>query len=146
MKITMNRLEALSLAKAAESIVPSKATMDELRCVMLECGEDGKLTMAATNNEVALERRMPAQVREPGALLIKAKLFANMLGVLGGETVHPGRGRPAGGDYKRLMPLYHPCLVRVQLSPCGDPLPGGHCDRQKYPQHGRPDDLRDCGE
>ena len=87
MKITMNRLEALSLAKAAESIVPSKATMDELRCVMLECGEDGKLTMAATNNEVALERRMPAQIQDAGALLIKAKLFANMLGVLGGETV-----------------------------------------------------------
>ena len=87
MKITINRLEALSLAKAAESIVPSKAAMDELRCVLLECGEDGKLTMAATNNEVALERRMPAQVMEAGALLINAKLFANMLGVLGGETV-----------------------------------------------------------
>lgn len=87
MKITMNRLEALSLAKAAESIVPSKATMDELRCVLLESGEDGKLTMAATNNEVALERRMPALVTEASALLINAKLFANMLGVLGGETV-----------------------------------------------------------
>ena len=87
MKITINRLEALTLAKAAESIVPSKAAMDELRCVLLECGEDGKLTMAATNNEVALERRMPAQVMEAGALLINAKLFANMLGVLGGETV-----------------------------------------------------------
>ena len=87
MKITINRLEALSLAKVAESIVPSKAAMDELRCVLLECGEDGKLTMAATNNEVALERRMPAQVMEAGALLINAKLFANMLGVLGGETV-----------------------------------------------------------
>ena len=87
MKITIHRLEALSLAKAAESIVPSKAAMDELRCVLLECGEDGKLTMAATNNEVALERRMPAQVMEAGALLINAKLFANMLGVLGGETV-----------------------------------------------------------
>ena len=87
MKVLMNRLEALSLAKAAESIAPSKATMDELRCVLLECGGDGKLTMAATNNEVALERRMPAQVKEAGSLLINAKLFANMLGLLGGETV-----------------------------------------------------------
>ena len=87
MKIVMNRLEALSLAKAAESIAPSKATMDELRCVLLESGEDGKLTMAATNNEVALEQRMPAQIQEAGALLINAKLFANMLSVLGGETV-----------------------------------------------------------
>ena len=30
---------------------------------------------------------MPAQIQDAGALLIKAKLFANMLGVLGGETV-----------------------------------------------------------
>ena len=41
MKVTMNRMEALSIAKAAESIAPSKATMDELRCVLLECGGDG---------------------------------------------------------------------------------------------------------
>ena len=87
MKVTMNRMEALSIAKAAESIAPSKATMDELRCVLLECGGDGKLTMAATNNEVALERRMPAQIQEAGTLLINAKLFVNMLGALGGETV-----------------------------------------------------------
>ena len=87
MKVTMNRMEALSIAKAAESIAPSKATMDELRCVLLECGGDGKLTMAATNNEVALERRMQAQIQEAGTLLINAKLFVNMLGALGGETV-----------------------------------------------------------
>lgn len=87
MKVTMNRMEALSIAKAAESIAPSKATMDELRCVLLECGGDGKLTMAATNNEVALEWRMPAQIQEAGTLLINAKLFVNMLGALGGETV-----------------------------------------------------------
>jgi len=87
MKITINRQEALALAKAAESIAPSKATMDELRCVLLEAGDDNKLTMAATNMEVALERRMQADVQEDGALLINAKLFASMLGLLGGETV-----------------------------------------------------------
>ena len=120
MKIVMNRLEALSLAKAAESIAPSKATMDELRCVLLESGEDGKLTMAATNNEVALEQR-------PGRR----------------DRHHPRRGRPAGGDHKRYMPLHHPDPACVQLPPRGDPLPGGHRDRQEYPQHGRPDGL--CG-
>ena len=65
MKITVNRQEALALAKAAESIAPSKAVMDELRCVLLETGEDSKLTMAATNMEVALERRMQAGGRRP---------------------------------------------------------------------------------
>ena len=36
MKVTMNRMEALSIAKAAESIAPSKDTMEELRCVLME--------------------------------------------------------------------------------------------------------------
>ena len=110
MKITINRQEALSLAKSAESITPSKAAMDELRCVLLESGEDGKLTMAATNNEVALERRMPAQVMEAGALLINAKLFANMLGVLGGETdiirgEDGGQAEIASGSCRYSIPI-----------------------------------------
>ena len=110
MKITINRQEALSLAKSAESIAPSKAAMDELRCVLLESGEDGKLTMAATNNEVALERRMPAQVMEAGAMLINAKLFANMLGVLGGETViirgeDGGQAEIASGSCRYSIPI-----------------------------------------
>ena len=50
MRITVNRLEALSLARAAESIAPSKAAMDELRCALLEADGDGRLTVAATNN------------------------------------------------------------------------------------------------
>ena len=87
MKIQVNRQEALALAKAAESIAPGKAVMDELRCVLLEAGEDNTLTMAATNMEVALERRMQAQVREGGSLLMGAKLFVGMLSLLGGETV-----------------------------------------------------------
>ncbi len=123
MKIVMNRLEALSLAKAAESIAPSKATMDELRCVLLESGEDGKLTMAATNNEVALEQRMPAQIQEAGALLINAKLFANMLSVLGGETVTIKERTAGRRRSKRYMPLHHPDPACVQLPPRGDPFP-----------------------
>ena len=39
MKIQVNRQEALALAKAAESIAPGKAVMDELRCVLLEAGD-----------------------------------------------------------------------------------------------------------
>ena len=134
MKIVMNRLEALSLAKAAESIAPSKATMDELRCVLLESGEDGKLTMAATNNEVALEQRMPAQIQEAGALLINAKLFANMLSVPGRrDRHHPRRGRPAGGDHKRYMPLQPSRSCLCPTTPARRSPSRGHRDRQDIP-------------
>lgn len=87
MKIIVNRQEALALAKSAESIAPVKTAIEELRCVLLEASPDNLLTMAATNIETALERRMPAEVQESGSILLNAKLLSNMLGLLGGETV-----------------------------------------------------------
>ena len=87
MKVILNRQELLSLAKAADSIAPNHSTMDALKGVLLEAADDGKLTVAATNLEVALERRMSADIRESGKMVLNARLFANMLELLGGETV-----------------------------------------------------------
>ena len=60
MKAILNRLELLSLAKAADSIAPNLAAMDALKGVLLEAADDGKVTVAATNLEVALERESGA--------------------------------------------------------------------------------------
>ena len=87
MKAILNRLELLSLAKAADSIAPNLAAMDALKGVLLEAADDGKVTVAATNLEVALERRMSAEILQPGQLVLNARLFADMLELLGGETV-----------------------------------------------------------
>lgn len=87
MKAILNRLELLSLAKAADSIAPNLAAMDALKGVLLEADDDGKVTVAATNLEVALERRMNAEILQPGQLVLNARLFADMLELLGGETV-----------------------------------------------------------
>ena len=87
MKIIVNRQEALALAKSAESIAPVKTAIEELRCVLLEASPDNLLTMAATNIETALERRMPAEVQESGSILLNAKLLSNMLGLLGGNAM-----------------------------------------------------------
>lgn len=87
MKVILNRQELLSLAKAADSIAPNHSTMDALKGVLLEATDDGKLTVAATNLEVALERRMSADIQESGKMVLNARLFANMLELLGGEAV-----------------------------------------------------------
>ena len=87
MKAILNRLELLSLAKAADSIAPNLAAMDALKGVLLEAADDGKVTVAATNLEVALERRMSAEILQPGQLVLNARLVADMLELLGGETV-----------------------------------------------------------
>ena len=137
MKITINRQEALALAKAAESVAPSKATMDELRCVLLEARDDNKLTMAATNMEVALERRMQADVQEGGALLINARLFTSMLGLLGGETV-----TIQGEDGQQALIASGECHYIIPAIPFGVSGPG---DCQQHPPHGGQDRLRGVG-
>lgn len=57
MKITTNRNELLSAAKDALSVAPANSPVKELECVYLAT-EDGKLTVAGGNLQVALERRV----------------------------------------------------------------------------------------
>lgn len=86
MNITANRWELLSAAQNAEKIVPALTTLPILRCAYLAT-ENGKLTVAACNLELALERRIPAEIREEGAIVLDAELLAAMLRLLSGETV-----------------------------------------------------------
>ena len=86
MHITANRLELLSAARDAERIAPAQSPLDVLQCTYLAT-EDGKLTVAAGNLELALERRIPAEIHEEGRTVIDAALLSNMLRLLSGDTV-----------------------------------------------------------
>ena len=86
MNITANRMELLAAVESAERIAPAASPMDILKCVCLET-ENGKLTVAATNQEIAMERRLPADILENGRIAINAKTLAEMLRRLGEDTV-----------------------------------------------------------
>ena len=79
-------MELLSAAKDAESIAPANSPLDVLKCTYLAT-ENGKLTVAASNSEVALERRIPADIHEEGRMVIGADLLTAMLKLLDGDTV-----------------------------------------------------------
>jgi DNA polymerase III sliding clamp (beta) subunit (PCNA family) len=86
MIITANRLELLSAAQDAEQIAPTSSPLDVLQCTSLRT-EDGKLTVTATNVELTLERRIPADIFEEGSVVIDAGLLVKMLRLLESETV-----------------------------------------------------------
>ena len=86
MKFTENRLETLSAVQSAGSVAPAASPMDILKCVCL-VAENGALTVAATNMDAAVERKLPAEIREDGRTAIDARLLAEMLRLLGGDTV-----------------------------------------------------------
>ena len=86
MKIIANREELLSAARDALAVSPDKSPLPELECAYLAT-EDGKLTVAGGNLQVALERRIPVQIEEEGAVIINAELLVDMLDKLDGEHV-----------------------------------------------------------
>ncbi len=86
MEFTANREELLSAAQDALAVCPAKSPLPELDCAFLAT-EDGKLTVAGGNLQVALERRIPATITEDGAAIIDAQLLVDMLRRLAGDTV-----------------------------------------------------------
>ena len=86
MNFTVNRQEFLAVAQDAEKIIPSASQMDVLKCAFLSAAE-GKLTVAATNREIALERRIKADVAEEGSVIVDAHLLCGMLQLLEDESV-----------------------------------------------------------
>lgn len=86
MNIRANRKELLSAAKDAERIAPANSPLDVMKCTYLAT-ENGKLTVAASSTEVALELRIPADIREEGQIVIDADMLTAMLNLLDGETV-----------------------------------------------------------
>ena len=86
MRITANRLELFSAVRIADEIAPSNSPLESLKCAHLTAA-DGRLTVAATNLEISIERNIPAEVGDDGDIIINAKLLSDMLRMLGGDTV-----------------------------------------------------------
>ena len=78
MNITINREELLSAAQDADKVTPRHSPMEILGCTYL-LAEDDTVTVAAGNLEIALERRIPAEIRQRGALVLKSDLLAQLL-------------------------------------------------------------------
>ena len=78
LKIIANREELLSAAQDALTVCPDKSPLPELECALLTT-EDGMLTVAGGNLQVALERRIPVQIREEGTVIVNAQLLVDML-------------------------------------------------------------------
>ena len=97
MKVTANRVELLAAAKRTANVAPSSSPLDALRGVLMETDNTaGKLTLSATNLEIAIEQKIPCTCEDSDAVVINADLLAEMLTLLGGDTVEFQRepGKP----------------------------------------------------
>lgn len=94
MKFPVDRKELLAAAQNAARIAPRTSALEILQCTLLQA-EDGVLTVASGNLEVALEQRLAAQTEEVGSAVIKAPLLCGMLELMDAErvTFHLENGR-----------------------------------------------------
>jgi len=88
MKFEVNRQAMLEAAKSVSKVVPSFATSEILKQMLLESNEDtGEVYMTATNYEVSIQQKVIASVEESGALLIDPRLLVGMMSKLEGDFV-----------------------------------------------------------
>ena len=86
MNFIVNRQDLLAAAQDAEKIAPAASPLEVLKCTLLSAAE-GKLTVAATSLELALERRIKADISEEGSVIVDARLLCGMLRLLEDEFV-----------------------------------------------------------
>lgn len=81
MKFTCNTKDIAAAVGAASKVVNAHSTVPILSNVLLQ-SEDGRVFARATDLELTLEHAFKAEVSEPGAVTIPAKLFSSYLGNL----------------------------------------------------------------
>ena len=88
MRAVINRAELLAAARRAASIAPVASPVEVLKGVLLEMGrESGTIAVTSTNLELSLVEWLSGAVGEDDAIVVNAKLFAQMLEKLADDTV-----------------------------------------------------------
>jgi DNA polymerase-3 subunit beta len=79
-----------TLAKALNTVskaVSNRTTIPILKGIQICATEDGKLIMTASDLEISIKKEMEADVTEPGAVVVMAKLFGDIIRKLPNEDI-----------------------------------------------------------
>lgn len=86
MKLTCNRNSLLNAINIVSKAVSSRTTLPILECILLDAGEDFKLT--ANDLELGIETApIEAEIDETGKVALEAKLFSEIIRKVNGENV-----------------------------------------------------------
>lgn len=78
MKIICSKENLLKGMNIVLRAVPSRTTMDILKCVLLQA-EDDRLRLTANDTSLGIETNIPAIISEPGSAAIEASLFSSIV-------------------------------------------------------------------
>ena len=86
MKLTTKREDLVSKLSIVSRAVSTRGTIQALSGVLLRAGE-GKVTLAATDNDLGLETTLDAEVESEGAVLLPGRLLAEVTRSLADPSV-----------------------------------------------------------
>jgi DNA polymerase-3 subunit beta len=86
MKVQSKRSELAKQLQTVSRATAPRAAVQTLMGVMIKA-EDGRIDLAATDAEIAIQTQLEASVERPGSALIPGRLFVDILRVLDGDDV-----------------------------------------------------------
>jgi DNA polymerase III subunit beta len=86
MKFSAERTALLSELQLVTRAASTRSAIPALGGVLLNA-EDGSLSLAATDTEMALTSKTTANIEQPGSVLLPARLLLDVVRVAGGDTV-----------------------------------------------------------
>ena len=87
MRISIKKDVLLKALQKVCNIIGSRTTLPILANVLIETGEDGKLTLTATDLELRISTRVEADVQEAGSTTIPAKRLLGLVSKFKNEDV-----------------------------------------------------------
>jgi DNA polymerase III subunit beta len=86
LKLTTKREDLVSKLSTVSRAVSTRATIQALSGILLTASE-GKVTLAATDNDLSLETAVAAEIAEEGTVLLPGRLLAEVARSLADDTV-----------------------------------------------------------
>ena len=87
MKISVKKELLLKALQKICNIIGNRTTLPVLANVLIETGDDGKLTFTTTDLELRISTKIEAEISEPGSTTIPAKRFLGLVAKFKGESV-----------------------------------------------------------
>ena len=87
MKFTTSQQELNKALAFVSKAVTVRSTMPVLKGILLSIDETGTLTMTASDMDLSIEKKMEVSDSEPGAVVLPAKLFTEIVRKLPSESI-----------------------------------------------------------
>ena len=87
MKFTCNQQILAKALNTVSKAVSNRTTIPILKGIMIKATEEGSLILTASDLEISIKKEINADVQEPGAIVVMAKLFGDIIRKLPNEDI-----------------------------------------------------------